>query len=102
MKTFAISDLVEERSLILDFKLMLERSKLTLPQYTKQNKTSPHASKTNSIPNHEKISVDLGKDVVGNKENVKEENISYKDKTESFIQDLSNLQGSQSQSISMT
>ncbi|XP_076756265.1 spindle defective 2 [Xylocopa sonorina] len=80
-----------------DFKMLLEDPKLTLPNYAMGRKTSPRTSTINSILNQEKISVDLQKEEMELKENIKEENISYKDKSATFTQDLSNLQGRQSQ-----
>ena len=51
------------------------------------------SSKINAIT-HERKSVDLEKEEIGQKENIKIENVSYKDKSESHIQDFPNLQES--------
>ncbi|XP_006619497.1 uncharacterized protein LOC102681909 isoform X1 [Apis dorsata] len=71
-----------------DFKLLLEDSKLTLPNYIKKE-VSPCISKINTIINHEKQFVKLEKKEIEKKDDIKKENISYKDKLETSIQDCS-------------
>lgn len=51
------------------------------------------SSKINAIT-HERKSVDLEKEEIEQKENIKVENVSYEDKSESHIQDFPNLQES--------
>lgn len=70
---------------------MLEDSKLTLPNYT-ENKISPHISKINAMISQEEKSAGLEEEGIGKKENIKNENVSYKDRSE--IQDIPNLQES--------
>ncbi|CAK9815019.1 hypothetical protein ANTPLA_LOCUS8458 [Anthophora plagiata] len=81
-----------------DFVSLLEDPKLALPNYTIEEKVTPSTSKNNASLDHKGLSVDLAREEVAKKENIKQENISYKDKTETFTQDISNLQGTQSHS----
>ncbi|XP_043515781.1 uncharacterized protein LOC122531709 isoform X1 [Frieseomelitta varia] len=57
---------------------------------------SQELKKEMSIENrtHERKSVDLEKEEIGQKENIKVENVSYEDKSQSYIQDFTNLQES--------
>ncbi|XP_076167706.1 spindle defective 2 isoform X3 [Ptiloglossa arizonensis] len=73
-----------------DFKTLLEGPKLSHSNNNKKKKSSPRTSKINVNHNQEKLEV-------RKKDNVKEENVSYKDKSETFVQDLSNLQQIESQ-----
>lgn len=72
----------------------MEGPKLSHSNNNKKKKSSPRTSKINVNHNQEKLEV-------RKKDNVKEENVSYKDKSETFVQDLSNLQQIESQLNSM-
>ncbi|XP_060816433.1 uncharacterized protein LOC132907390 [Bombus pascuorum] len=76
-----------------ELKSLLEDSKLTRPNYT-ENKISPHTSKINAMISYEEKSTGLEEEEIGKKENIKKENVSYKDRSEIRIQDISNLQES--------
>ncbi|XP_076290421.1 spindle defective 2 isoform X3 [Lasioglossum baleicum] len=76
-----------------DLKSFLEVPKFSLPNYNKERNMSPCGSPTNVKHKQEKESVNSKIEGMGQKGIIKEENLSYKDKTESFIQDLSNSRG---------
>ncbi|XP_076647679.1 spindle defective 2 isoform X1 [Halictus rubicundus] len=76
-----------------DLKSLLEDPKFSLLNYTKERNISPCVSLTNVKHKQEKESVNSKNEETGMKGIIKEENLSYKDKTESFVQDLSNSQG---------
>ncbi|XP_076244195.1 spindle defective 2 [Calliopsis andreniformis] len=80
-----------------DFKSLLEDPKLSFSHYNKEQISSPRVPKINTTQNQEKKSVDSKNEEIGKKEIIKEENISYKEKSETFVQDLSNFQGIESQ-----
>ncbi|XP_076393461.1 spindle defective 2 isoform X3 [Megachile rotundata] len=77
--------------------LKKEISSESLPSsYSKEKRSSPRTSKVNMLLNQEKKTFDFQNEEVGKKETVKEENISYKEKSENSVQDISNLSESQS------
>ncbi|XP_043252688.1 uncharacterized protein LOC122397529 isoform X1 [Colletes gigas] len=80
-----------------DFKSLLEDSNLSHLHYNNDKKLSPHTSIINVEHNRENKSVNSKNEEVGKNDIKKEENVSYKDKSETFIQDISNLQRSESQ-----
>ena len=81
-----------------DYKSYLEDPKIALSRYNNEKRSSLHIPKINTTRTPEKKSVHLESEEVGKKEPIKEENVSYKDKSQSFIQNLSNFQGAESQS----
>ncbi|XP_015438820.1 PREDICTED: LOW QUALITY PROTEIN: uncharacterized protein LOC107193823 [Dufourea novaeangliae] len=80
-----------------DFKSLLKDPQLSLSRHSKEQNMSPCISKVNMKHKQEKRSGNSEIEGIGKKENIKEENTSHKDKTESFVQDLSNSQGTESQ-----
>ncbi|XP_053982063.1 uncharacterized protein LOC128878148 isoform X1 [Hylaeus volcanicus] len=76
----------------------LEVPQLLHSHYNQENIPSPSTSKVNVKHNQEKKFVNLENEDVGKNDKIKQENVSYKDKSGTFIQDLSNLQRSESQS----
>lgn len=87
--------------LILDLNSLLEDPNLSLPQYTVEKRVSHRTSKINMLLNQEGKSFDLQNEEIGRKENIKEENVSYKEKSENSVQDLSSLSETQTSLNSM-
>ncbi|XP_078046227.1 spindle defective 2 isoform X1 [Augochlora pura] len=76
-----------------EFQSLMEDPKLSFLNYTK----GQNVSLTNIKHQQEKEFVNSKIEEIGKKRIIKEENISYKDKTESIVQDLSNSQEIESQ-----
>lgn len=79
----------------------MEDSKISLSRYNNEKKLSLRIPKINTKHTPETKSVHSKSEEIGKKEPIKEENVSYKDKSGSFAQNLSNFQGTESQSNSM-
>ena len=78
-----------------DFNSFLEDPNLSLQQYTIEKRASPRNPKINALLNQEGKTIDLQNEETGRKEDIKEENVSYKEKSENSTQDLSNSSGTQ-------